>query len=327
MCRHLQKNLQNLPYLHTIKNRSTAFKEEQTYDPAPYAHFCGGIPTRHVTHAAQNLHMTQPAVTRAVQELEQHYGVRLFERLYRHLSPTEAAQRLYAQAVYLLDTFDHMEAAMRDWDSLGVVRVGATVTLGSTILPVLARRFAALYPGIELQAKVANGSVLAEALCENQLDLALLENSVSVPDLHTEPIGTDCLCAVLAPAHPLAQQAALTLQQLVGGPLLLREPGSTAREVLEHACAEQGLALHPAWESVSTAALVQAAAQQLGVAILPEQLAAADARTGLVCTRPIRDAAMTRRHVVAWHKEKYLTASMRRFITLCRSAAEEVEKR
>ena len=98
-----------------------------------------------------------------------------------------------------------------------------------------------------------------------------------MPDLHTEPIGTDCLCAVLAPAHPLAQQAALTLQQLVGGPLLLREPGSTAREVLEHACAEQGLALHPAWESVSTAALVQAAAQQLGVAILPEQLAAADA--------------------------------------------------
>lgn len=212
--------------------------------------------TRNVTHAAQNLHMTQPAVTRAIQELEQHYGVRLFERLYRHLSSTEAAQRLYAQAVYLLDTFDHMEAAMRDWDSLGVVRVGATVTLGSTILPVLARRFAALYPGIELQAKVANGSVLAEALCENQLDLAL----------------------------------------------------------------------HPAWESVSTAALVQAAAQQLGVAILPEQLAAADAHTGLVCTRPIRDAAMTRRHVVAWHKEKYLTASMRRFITLCRSAAEEVEK-
>ena len=81
--------------------------------------------------------------------------MRLFERLYRHLSPTEAAQRLYAQAVYLLDTFDHMEAAMRDWDSLGVVRVGATVTLGSTILPVLARRFAALYPGIELQGKVA----------------------------------------------------------------------------------------------------------------------------------------------------------------------------
>ena len=64
--------------------------------------------TRNVTHAARNLHMTQPAVTRAIQELEQHYGVRLFERLYRHLSPTEAAQRLYAQAVYLLDTFDHI---------------------------------------------------------------------------------------------------------------------------------------------------------------------------------------------------------------------------
>ena len=240
--------------------------------------------TRNVTHAAQNLHMTQPAVTRAIQELEQHYGVRLFERLYRHLSPTEAAQRLYAQAVYLLDTFDHMEAAMRDLDSLGVVRVGATVTLGSTILPVLARRFAALYPGIELQAKVANGSVLADALCENQLDLALLENSVSVPDLHTEPIGTDCLCAVLAPAHPLAQQAALTLQQLVGGPLLLREPGSTAREVLEHACAEQGLALHPAWESVSTAALVQGS-------LHPPLAALTFAASSIICAFGLASAA------------------------------------
>ena len=190
--------------------------------------------TRNVTHAARNLHMTQPAVTRAIQELEQHYGVRLFERLYRHLSPTEAAQRLYAQAVYLLDTFDHMEAAMRDWDSLGVVRVGATVTLGSTILPVLARRFAALYPGIELQAKVANGSVLADALCENQLDLALLENSVSVPDLHTEPIGTDCLCAVLAPAHPLAQQAAVQVDVVLRRPAVY-QPADHA--VQRRACA------------------------------------------------------------------------------------------
>ena len=69
-------------------------------------------------------------MTRAVQELEQHYGVRLFERMYRRLTPTEAAQRLYPQAVYLLDTFDRMERELQGWDAHGTVRVGATVTLG-----------------------------------------------------------------------------------------------------------------------------------------------------------------------------------------------------
>lgn len=118
--------------------------------------------------------------------------------------------------------------------------------------------------------------------------------------------------------------AYLEIEKVVGREILDSRGNPTVEA--EVWLADGTVALHPAWESVSTAALVQAAAQQLGVAILPEQLAAADACTGLVCTRPIRDAAMTRRHVVAWHKEKYLTASMRRFITLCRSAAEEVEK-
>lgn len=170
-----------------------------------------------VTRAAEVLHMTQPAVTRAVQELEQHYGVRLFERMYRHLSPTEGGRRLYPQAVHLLDAFDRMETGLRDWDSLGVVRVGATVTLGGALLP--------------------------------------------------------------------------------------------------------GLALHPAWESVSTEALLQAAAEGLGVAVLPEQRAQPAAQGGRICLRPIGDGAFVRRRVIAWHREKYLTASMQRFIDLCRAQA------
>lgn len=274
-----------------------------------------------VTRAAEILHMTQPAVTRAVQELEQHYGVRLFERMYRHLSPTEGGRRLYPQAVHLLDAFDRMETGLRDWDSLGVVRVGATVTLGGALLPGLARQFAAQYPGIELQVTVANGGSLTAALCENRLDLALLENGPSLPELHCEQLGTDRLCVVLAPTHPLAAQSSLTLEQLAAAPLLVREPGSTARAVLENALAAQGLALHPAWESVSTEALLQAAAEGLGVAVLPEQRAQPAAQGGRICLRPIGDGAFVRRRVIAWHREKYLTASMQRFIDLCRAQA------
>lgn len=275
-----------------------------------------------VTHAAEELHMTQPAVTRAVRELEQYYGVRLFERMYRHLSPTEAGRRLYSQALPLLDDFDRIEIGLRDWDALGVIRVGATVTLGGTVLPSLVRQFAAQNPGMELRVTVANGDTLTAALCENRLDLALMESVPANPDLRTEKIGSDSLCAIMAPDDPLAAGTAVTLEQLSGVPLLVREWGSTARAVLQNAMVQQGLPMSIAWESISTEALLRAAAEGLGVAVLPESRVREAAAAGTVCRRPIAGHALQRTRVAAWHKEKYLTASMQRFLELCRRKVE-----
>ena len=102
--------------------------------------------TCNITRASAVLHMTQPAVTRALQELEQTYNIRLFERMYHRLIPTEGARQLYPQALYLLESFDRIEDELKSWDEHGLLRVGATVTLGSAMLPGLVKRFAELYP-------------------------------------------------------------------------------------------------------------------------------------------------------------------------------------
>lgn len=271
-----------------------------------------------VTAAAQTLHLTQPAVTRAVQELERHYGVRLFERIRRRISPTDSGRRLYARAVHILDAFDRMEAELRDWDAQGLVRVGATVTLGSTLLPGLAERFSRENPRIDLRVTVANGDAIAAGLAENRLDVGLLEGRVSVPELHCEEIGSDRLCLVIPAGHPLAAREEVTLQELARMPLLVRERGSTARTLLEETLEANGLTLAPAWESASAEAILQAVGRGLGVSVLPEQVAAASVREGLVCTRPVVGAPFERRRVLAWHRDKYLTKSMRRFIALVR---------
>lgn len=280
--------------------------------------------TQNITQASQNLHITQPAVTRAVQELEQHYGVPLFERIRRRLSPTQAGQKLYGQAVHLLDTFDQMETCLKNWDACGRIRIGATLTLGSTLLPELAQRFAERYPGIELRVTVANGEAITSALCQNQLDLALLETRVLTSELHSEEIGSDRLCAVLSPQHPLAAlKNPLTIEQLAQHPLLVREKGSTARAVLENAMAKNELSPHILWESASSDALVRAAARGLGVAILPEELAQTSIDDRLICLRTIEGSSMKRGRVVAWHQDKYLTDSMQHFLALCRNKALE----
>ena len=131
-----------------------------------------------ITRAAEQLHMTQPAVSRAIQELEHYYGVCLFERIGRRICSTESAARLYAQALHIIETLDSMEKGLRDWDEFGVLRVGATITLGNFLLPELAARFQQRHPHLQLRAVVSNGAQLSQHLLENTIDLALIEGSI-----------------------------------------------------------------------------------------------------------------------------------------------------
>lgn len=273
--------------------------------------------TQSVTEAARNLHLTQPAVSRAVQEMERHYGVLLFERIRRRLSPTAEARYLFPQANHILEAFDRMEEELRDRGAQGLVRVGATVTLGGTLLPDLVQRFQRDNPGVEVRATVANGDAIAAALEENRLDLALLEGRVNHQELHCEPIGRDQLWLVLPLSHPLAKQAAVTVEELASLPLLVREPGSTARALLEETLHSHGFTLDPLWESTDTEALLQGVIHGLGAAVLPAETAAVGVQRGLVCTRPVTGVVFARQRVLAWHRDKYLTGSMQRFIDLC----------
>lgn len=93
--------------------------------------------TMNVTRAAENLYMTQPAVSRSIHEIEQVYGVRLFERLNQRLYLTDSGRRMRAYAVHIVDTFDQMERELSDGDERGMLRIGASITLGNYELPAL----------------------------------------------------------------------------------------------------------------------------------------------------------------------------------------------
>ena len=96
--------------------------------------------TMNVTRAAENLYMTPPAVSRSIHEIEQVYGVRLFERLNQRLYLTDSGRRMRAYAVHIVDTFDQMERELSDGDERGMLRIGASITLGNYELPGVVRR-------------------------------------------------------------------------------------------------------------------------------------------------------------------------------------------
>lgn len=274
-----------------------------------------------ITRAAGELHMTQPAVTRAVQELERYYGVCLFERCHRRLSATECAGQLYAQALHIVESFDRMETDLRNWEELGVLRVGASITLGNFLLPELVQELAGRYPSLQIRAMVASGAQIQQALLENRLDVALIEGEAKAAHLHAEAFAKDRLLLILPPEHPLCGKPAIDLRDLADYPLLLREQGSAGRSFLDHVFAVHGVSVSPAWESVSTQALVKAVGLGLGVSILPEQLVRTALEAGTIVTRAVQDEPFTRQNFVVWHENKFLTASARDFIKLCKTAS------
>ena len=261
--------------------------------------------TQNVTRAAERLHMTQPTVTRAVQELERYYGVRLFERINR---------QLYARAVHIVGSFDRMEKELKNWDEFGLLRIGATPTLASVLLPKTLMTFEKKHPKLRVRCSVENGTHLQEALADDRLDFALIEGEVAAEHLHAEPFSEDRLILLLPPDDPRRNAPALTLRELAESPLLLREKGSMGRSFLDRVFAAHDLPLEPLMESISTHAIIQAVHAGLGISFLPQRLIRHSVESGFVATRAVDDEPFVRRNFAVWHEDKFLTRSARELL-------------
>ena len=126
------------------------------------------------TQAAAALHMTQPAVSLAIQELETYYGVRLFDRIGRRLKLTAAGEQFQAYAGHIAQLFADMELQLRNGEKFGPLRVGASITIGAQFLPSYVKTFVELHPGAQIQASIGPSEGLEEKLLDNTLDFTFV---------------------------------------------------------------------------------------------------------------------------------------------------------
>lgn len=271
------------------------------------------------TKAAAELIMTQPAVSLAIKELEQYYGVTLFDRIGRRLRITECGQRFREYASHIITLFDEMERGMKNWDFFGVIRVGASITIGSQFLPNYVKAFYNRYPNTEVRATVEPSEQLEQKLLRNELDFALIEGVSHVPSLVCEEYMEDSL-AVICPADGwFASGQVLTVKEFREQRFLLREHGSGTRETFDRAAEQAGFAVSPCWEAMSTTALINGVINGLGITVLPYRMVTAPLEHGLVVAVRVEGMDFRRKFNIIYHKEKFLTASARDFIDLCRN--------
>lgn len=256
-----------------------------------------------VGRAARDLGVSQPAVSRQLQELEARAGVPLLERVGRGVRPTEAGSALAGHAAALFALRDVAARELRERAELrrGRLSLGASRTIGSWVLPRALRDFAARHPGIDLAPVVANTSEIERRLAAGEIEVALVEGRVSSL-LEQGEFDRDELVAVAAPDFFPEGAWPGDLASLVRHRLLLRERGSGSRALVESALAEAGVA--PVVASVeldSAEALRHLAEAGLGAAFLPRLSVASSLREGRLREIPLRGVSLRRSfRWIAW---------------------------
>lgn len=278
--------------------------------------------TCNITKAAENLHIAQPSVTRAIREIEEHYGVLLFDRINRKLLVNDAGTRFYRYALQAVESFDLLEQEMHSAPESSMIRIGSNLTLGDTLLPGLVKRFNAIHPQVRVKMLICNQRMLQQAVLDNRLDFAFVEGTFSGEQFHMEPLAKSKFVLLLPPNHPLLVKKELSLQDLASCDLLLRETGSIGRRFVDEMLAAHGLPIEPLMESASTTALIEAVHNGLSIAILPEKMVRFSIKSGYVATRELSDVRLVQTQYIVWLKGKLISERMQELMTLCKEMVE-----
>ena len=276
-----------------------------------------------MNRAAARLYLSQPTVSKAVKELEDYYGVRLFERLSQRLYITGEGELLLSYARQVLDSFDRMERALRSPDRPQELRIGCSVTVGTSLINPILDQAAPALRDCQVMVEVNNTSAIEEMVLSNRVDLGLVEGLTRHPDLLRTPVLTDRLCLVCAPDHPLARRGPLKLEDLEGQPLLSREHGSVDRNQVEQLFRQRGIQLTRSWNCTNTEAIKNGAAAGRGIAVLSSLMIRRELERGELTVLQVEGLPILRPIELILHRHKYRTPAMEEFIRACRERGQE----
>jgi molybdate transport repressor ModE-like protein len=255
--------------------------------------------THSITEAARQLHISQPAASKQLAELESHLGLALVERRARGARLTAAGEVLARHARRLFQEEAAAETALQALLGLelGQLSLAASTTIGSYIVPSLFGELQAAHPKVRLALQIVNAARVEELVLEGQLDLGLSEGPVLSENLEVEVFARDEIVLIAAPDHPLvvdSERGPISAQALAGHSFLLREPGSGTREVVQDALARANLRVNVAMTLGSTEAIKNAAAGGLGIAFVSGLTLALERASGRLAVIELADLRIRR---------------------------------
>ncbi|PJI10058.1 MULTISPECIES: LysR family transcriptional regulator [Clostridium] len=273
-----------------------------------------------MTKASKTLFISQSAVSQAISELENHYGVHLFERLSRKLYLTNAGKELLNYARYMIKLNVELENGMKTLHQNGFIRIGASVTVGAYVLPKLVSHFQKLNPKTDIKVHEENTKEIEKMLLCDKIDIGLVEGDTTSQDIIKKPFMNDELILICGPNHRFAKLSYVEPTELEKEKFIIREMGSGTRKTFEDKMQENQLTWQVSWTCNNTDTIKIAVAEGLGVSIISKHSVENEVASGSLCSIPVKGIKFKRTFKIIYHKNKYLTETLKNFMALCSTA-------
>lgn len=228
--------------------------------------------TGSMSSAANRLYLTQPTVSQAIRDLEDHYHVQLFERFHKKLFITDEGRQLLNLALMAVGNFDNLERSMQHFQERTPLRIGSSLTVGTCLMSKIISDMEASYPKTDIYSFVSNTAEIEQKLLRHELDVAVVEGIIESPELSVLPVVEDSLVLVCGKNHDFYQKDTVYSSELEGRRFAIREKGSGTRKLFEQYLSTHNIHIQIAWEANCPRTIMNAVIQNNALAVMSQRL-------------------------------------------------------
>lgn len=277
------------------------------------------------TRAAEELHLTQPAVSMQIRQLEQQAGLALTEQFGKQVHLTEAGEEVYRYARSILQQVDEMDDVLDKLKGFAGGRLKiAAISSANYFAPRLLGTFHQRFPDVSVSMDVTNQKAVLKQVIENEVDMAIMGQPPKDSHVEAIPFMDNPLIIVAPPDHRLAKRKRIALKELEKEVFLTREPGSGTRGAMERFFREQKLKLTIGMGMGSLSSIKQGVQANLGLALLPRNAVRNELQYGHLVELKIRGLPIERHWYVVLHKGKRLSLAAEEFKSLLTNEAVDL---
>jgi DNA-binding transcriptional LysR family regulator len=269
-----------------------------------------------ISRAAEELFVTQPAVSKQIKALEEELGSRLFDRLGKKVHLTRAGEALYEHVVKILRSVDEAKAAVKglSGECSGELVIGTSDHISLHRLPDVLKSYIAAYPKVDLKLRCHRSETILEMAGRNLVDLGVITLPMVTRNLVSKVIWRDPMSLVFPRKHPLALLKKIRLRDVAKYVLILPETGTATRKTIDDAFSKRKLVPDIGMEVAYIETIKGLVKVGLGVSILPDKAVEAEVKGGLLLKAGIQDAHITRNLGVVYLRDKYLSRPANEFL-------------
>jgi DNA-binding transcriptional LysR family regulator len=275
--------------------------------------------------AAEALFVTQPAVTKQIQQLQAALGVKLLNRFGKKMVLTDAGEALYDFADKIFQIENQAEESLRDFQQRksGRLRVHASESFGAYYLPFAIHLFRRRYPRIHIAVTIFTHEQIVENTIRLENDLGFISSPVEHKKLVMEEILEDRLILIVPPSHPFARKKVLDPWELEGQSIIMHEKGSASRNIVDEFISRNNLYVSVTLELSNNEAIKRAVEQGLGLSLISENVVREEIERKKLKPVPIADPTLKRKYFLIYHKDKYLSQPFQMFLSMVKQWASE----